>query len=45
MRRTRVIKRVNYARAAFYVWVLAAVVFVATNAAVKIAAVKALGVR
>lgn len=44
MRRTRTIKRLNYKAAAFYVWVLAMLAFVATNAAVKIAAVKAAGV-
>lgn len=43
MRRTRVVRRLNYKAAAFYMWVLAMVVFVATNAAVKIAALKAAG--
>ena len=44
MRRTRVVKRFNYAKAAFYVWALACTAFVATNAVVKVMAVKALGV-
>lgn len=45
MRRTRVIRRFNYAKAAFYVWALACIAFVATNAVVKVMAVKALGVQ
>lgn len=45
MRKTRVVKRFNYAKAAFYVWVLAWISFVATNAVVKFMALKALGVR
>lgn len=45
MRRTRTVRRVNYAAAAFYVWVLAMLVFIATNAIVKVMAVKALGMR
>lgn len=45
MRRTRVVKRFNYAKAAFYVWALACTAFVATNAVVKVMAVKALGVK
>lgn len=43
MRRTRVVRRLNYKAAAFYVWVLAMLAFVTTNAMVKIAAVKTLG--
>ena len=42
MRTTRTVKRLNYARAAFYVYLLAMIVFVMTNAASKFAAVKAL---
>ena len=42
MRTTRTVKRLNYARAAFYVYMLAMIVFVMTNAAAKFAAVKAL---
>lgn len=42
MRTTRTVKRLNYARAAFYVYLLAMIVFVMTNAAAKFAAVKAL---
>ena len=45
MRTTRTVKRFNYAKAAFYVWALACIAFVATNAVVKVMAVKALGVR
>lgn len=45
MRRTRTVRRVNYTAAAFYVWVLAMLVFIATNAIVKVMAVKALGVK
>ena len=42
MRTTRTVKRLNYARAAFYVYLLAMIVSVMTNAAAKFAAVKAL---
>lgn len=42
MRTTRTVKRLNYARAAFYVYLLAMITFVMTNAAAKFAAVKAL---
>ena len=42
MRTTRTVKRFNYARAAFYVYLLAMIIFVMTNAAAKFAAVKAL---
>ena len=42
MRTTRTVKCLNYARAAFYVYLLAMIVFVMTNAAAKFAAVKAL---
>ena len=42
MRTTRTVKRLNYARAAFYVYLLAMIVFVMTNAAAKFAAVNAL---
>lgn len=45
MRRTRTVKCLNYARAAFYVWALACIAFVGTNAVVKVMAVKALGVK
>lgn len=45
MRTTRTVKRLNYARAAFYVYLLAMIAFVMTNAAVKFMALKALGVR
>ncbi|GEM_PF-841120 len=45
MRRTRVVKRFNYAKAAFYVYLLAMIAFVGTNAVVKVMAVKALGVK
>lgn len=38
MRRTRVVKRFNYAKAAFYVYLLAMIAFVMTNAAAKFAA-------
>ena len=38
MRRTRTVRRVNYAAAAFYVYVLAMLVFIITNAAAKFAA-------
>ncbi|WP_277256537.1 hypothetical protein [Phascolarctobacterium succinatutens] len=38
MRTTRTVKRFNYAKAAFYVWTLAMIMFVATNAAAKFAA-------
>ena len=38
MRTTRTVKRFNYAKAAFYVWTLAMIIFVATNAAAKFAA-------
>ncbi len=38
MRTTRTVKRFNYAKAAFYVYLLAMIAFVATNAAVKYAA-------
>lgn len=42
MRTTRTVKRLNYARAAFCVYLLAMIAFVMTNAAAKFAAVKAL---
>lgn len=45
MRITRTVKRLNYARAAFYVYLLAMIAFVMTNAVVKFMALKALGVR
>ena len=45
MRRTRIIRRFDYAKAAFYVYLLAMIAFVGTNAVVKVMAVKALGVR
>lgn len=45
MRRTRTVRRVNYAAAAFYVWLLAMLTFVVTNAVVKVMALKALGVK
>ncbi|WP_304158930.1 hypothetical protein [Phascolarctobacterium succinatutens] len=35
MRTTRTVKRFNYAKAAFYVYLLAMIIFVATNAAAK----------
>mgnify|MGYP007004088273 CR=1 FL=1 len=35
MRRTRVVRRFNYAKAAFYVYLLAMIAFVGTNAVVK----------
>lgn len=38
MRRTRVVKRFNYAKAAFYVYLLAMIAFIMTNAAAKFAA-------
>lgn len=38
MRTTRTVKRLNYARATFYVYLLAMIIFVATNAAAKFAA-------
>lgn len=38
MRTTRTVKRFNYAKAAFYVYLLAMVIFVATNVAAKFAA-------
>ncbi|WP_455266648.1 hypothetical protein [Phascolarctobacterium sp.] len=41
MRRTRTVRRMNYAAAAFYVYVLAMLVFIATNAVVKVMAVTA----
>ena len=37
MRRTRTVRRVNYSAAAFYVYVLAMLVFIITNAAAKFA--------
>ena len=37
MRTTRTVKRFNYAKAAFYVYLLAMIMFVATNAAAKFA--------
>ena len=38
MRITRTVKRFNYVKAAFYVYLLAMITFVATNAAAKFAA-------
>lgn len=38
MRTTRTVKHLNYARAAFYVYLLAMIAFVMTNAAAKFAA-------
>ena len=38
MRTTRTVKRFNYAREAFYVYLLAMIIFVMTNAAAKFAA-------
>lgn len=37
MRRTRTVRRLNYKAAAFYVWVLAMMAFVVSNAAAKFA--------
>lgn len=37
MRKTRTVRRVNYPLLTFYVWALAAVAFVATNAVAKFA--------
>ena len=45
MRRTRTVRRINYAAAAFYVWVMVALVIVITNVMVKVMALKALGVK
>ena len=38
--RTKTVRRFNYAKAAFYVWTLAMIMFVATNAAAKFAFIK-----
>lgn len=44
MRKARTVRRINYPMLTFYVVALAMVAMVATNAAVKIAAAKAMGV-
>lgn len=36
MRTTRTVKRFNYAKAAFYVYLLTMIIFVATNAAASL---------
>lgn len=36
MRTTRTVKRFNYAKAAFYVYLLAMIIFIATNAAASL---------
>ncbi|MFR6370401.1 MAG: hypothetical protein ACLUUD_02445 [Phascolarctobacterium succinatutens] len=38
--RVKTVKRFNYAKAAFYVYLLAMIMFVATNAAAKFAFIK-----
>lgn len=37
MQRTKTVRRLNYSRLAFFVWVLAMLTFVITNAAAKFA--------
>lgn len=44
MRKTRTVRRINYPMLTFYVVMLAMVACMITNAAIKIAAAKAMGV-